>query len=677
MEHGKVVIGAELSTAQLEKDLNKSKKELEKFEREEENLLTKKQKLEIDVTKSENALQSLDDKLAIVNQRIADMKEANLPKNLETNVDYQKLLAQYNAIDNKAQEYYQALELQKTQITQINSKLKDNALIQNELNATISSTSKKIEDFVPPESSKWGEIEGKISGINNNLSQTVKKVAHWGIAVFGIRTAYDAVRSAMNTLSQYDTQMADNIKYIQYALANTLLPVIQTILNLVVRLLQYINYIAKAWTGKNLFKTADVFKSAQKSASGVAQSAKEINKQLAGFDEMNVLSDTSSSGAGGAGGADISAPNIDLTGMQGEVPQWLQWIVDNKDIILSVMTGVAAGLLAWKLGLKGLQSLGIGIAIAGIIYTIQAIIDYLNDPSFENFGKVITGIGIIVAGIAIAFGAWPVAIAGAIIAVVGIIVSNWEKIKKFLTEGINWLRTKGKEIFHSIFGDFLDPIYDGFVDNIELVIKYLDKAIKNAKKIFDNIIDFIKNVFKGDWKAAWENIKNIFSTIFDTMKDYFFMIFNIIKNVVVNVAKTTGNIIAGVFKAVVNGVLWTIETVLNSPIRTINSLIGVINKIPGINLGKLKEFKLPRLAKGGIINQPGRGIPVGYGQAIAGERRAEGVIPLTDSQQMQLLGKSIGRYVTINASITNTMNGRVISRELQKVNNTNNFAFNS
>ena len=520
-------------------------------------------------------------------------------------------------------------------------------------------------------------VQAGINNVNKGLQGTIKKVAHWGIAVFGIRTAYDAVRGAMNTLSQYNTQMADNIEYIRYALASTLQPVIQTILNLVVRLLQYINYIAKAWTGKNLFKTADAFKSAQKSASGVAQSAKEINKQLAGFDEMNVLSDTSSSGAGGAGGADISAPNIDLTGMQGEVPEWLQWIVDHKDEILAVMSGVAAGLLAWKLGLSGIQSLGIGLAIAGVVYTIQSIIKYLQDPSFENFGKVITGIGITVAGVALIFGAWPVAVAGAIIAVVGIIVSNWEKIKKFLTEGINWLRTKGKEIFHSIFGNFLDPIYDGFVDNIELVIKYLDKAIKNAKKIFDNIIDFIKNVFKGDWKAAWENIKNIFSTIFDTMKDYFFMIFNIIKNVVVNVAKTTGNIIAGVFKAVVNGVLWTIETVLNSPIRTINSLIGVINKIPGINLGKLKEFKLPRLAKGGIINQPGRGIPVGYGQAIAGERRAEGVIPLTDSQQMQLLGESIGRYVTINASITNTMNGRVISRELQKVNNTNNFAFNS
>ena len=80
----------------------------------------------------------------------------------------------------------------------------------------------------------------------------------------------------------------------------------------------------------------------------------------------------------------------------------------------------------------------------------------------------------------------------------------------------------------------------------------------------------------------------------------------------------------------------------------------------------------PKLAVGGIINQPGRGVPL----AMGGERGAEGVIPLTDAQQMQKLGEAIGRYITVNASITNTMNGRVISRELKQIENEENFAFN-
>ena len=72
-------------------------------------------------------------------------------------------------------------------------------------------------------------------------------------------------------------------------------------------------------------------------------------------------------------------------------------------------------------------------------------------------------------------------------------------------------------------------------------------------------------------------------------------------NLVVGVAKTTGNVIAGVFKAVVNGVLGALESILNSPIKSVNKLIKVINKVPGISLGTLPTFNLPRLATGAVI----------------------------------------------------------------------------
>ena len=440
-------------------------------------------------------------------------------------------------------------------------------------------------------------VQTGIDNVNKGLTKTIKKVAKWGLAIFGVRSAYMAVRSAMSTISQYEDGMQSNIDYIKYALAYTLKPIIDWILNAVVKLLQYINYIAKAWTGKNLFKTADAFKNAQKGAKGLN---KELQKTTASFDEMNILQDTKSSGGGGA---DITAPNIDLTGMQGEVPQWLKWLVDNKDLILSVFAGVTVGLLAWKLGLTGIQSLGIGLAIAGIVYAIQSIIKYLQDPSWENFGKIITGIGIAVAGVAVIFGAWPVAVGGAIAAIVGLIISNWDKIKDGVENAVQWIKDKFKSIV-----DF-----------------------------FGNLISKIVGLFK-------------------------------------KIGTKVGDAISGAFKAVINGVLKAIENILNFPIKSINKLIDVINAVPGINISTLPTFKLPRLAKGGIINQPGRGIPVG--SAIGGERGQEGVLPLTDSQQMQLLGEAIGRYVTINANITNTMNGRVISRELQKVNNTNDFAFN-
>ena len=461
-------------------------------------------------------------------------------------------------------------------------------------------------------------VQTGIDNVNKGLTKTVKKVTKWGLAIFGVRSAYMAVRSAMNTISQYEDDMKNNIDYIKYALAYTLKPIVEWILNAVVKLLQYVNYIAKAWTGKNLFKTADAFKNAQKGAKGLN---KELQKTTASFDEMNVLQDTKSS----SGGADIIAPNIDLTGMQGEVPQWLKWIVDNKDLILSVFVGVNVGLLAWKLGLKGIQSLGIGLAIAGVIYGIQSIIKYLQDPSFENFGKIITGIGIAVAGVAIIFGAWPIAVGGAISAIVGLIISNWEKIKEFMLNICKWLE-----------------------DNFVLVGKTISDVIKNSLNLFEGlfigvkqILDGIIRIFKGDFK-----------------------------NGINSAMKGIGNIIISVLNTVING--------FNAFILPIRSLIVTAGKITGKKwtMDTIKIPRIPRLAKGGIINQPGRGVPIGYGQAIGGENRAEGVIPLTDSQQMALLGETIGKYVKINNVIDVNMDSRRINRILQNSSDRVNFASN-
>jgi hypothetical protein len=67
---------------------------------------------------------------------------------------------------------------------------------------------------------------------------------------------------------------------------------------------------------------------------------------------------------------------------------------------------------------------------------------------------------------------------------------------------------------------------------------------------------------------------------------------------------------------------------------------------------------------------------VGGGRAIAGEACREAYLPLSDTQLLEELGSTIGKYITINANITNSMNGRVISRELKRINANDNFAMN-
>nr|DAM50268.1 MAG TPA: minor tail protein [Caudoviricetes sp.] len=473
-------------------------------------------------------------------------------------------------------------------------------------------------------------LRKNIDNVGNGISKTVSKVGKWALAVFAVSSAYSLVRNAMSTLTQYNDQMQSNLQYIQYALTSTLKPLIETILNLVVKLLQYVNYIAQAWFGINLFGGAKDFKSMADSSKQTAKNVKETKKNLVGgIDEItNLDSDKNDSSNSGADSG-IKMPSFDLNSIDGPVPSWLQWIVDNKDLILSVMAGVTAGLLAWKLGLGGLKSFGLGIAIAGIVYMIQAVMDYLKDPSWQNFGKIITGIGIAIAGIAIMFGAWPVAIAGAIVAIIGIITSNWENIKSFLQGGVDWLFGKS-DLIHKMFGNLFGGVYDSFVAIIQNILNIFDNTFTMLKGVLDGLIDLIKGVFTGNWEQAWNGIVKIFGSIFTGLIKIAGNTISIIWNVIKGLALTVADVVVGVFKTVVNGVLHAIETILNKPINTINLLVGVINKVPGINIGKLPTFKLPRLAKGGIVNNPGKG--VNMGSYVAGEKGAEAIVPLQNSK---------------------------------------------
>lgn len=512
-----------------------------------------------------------------------------------------------------------------------------------------------------------GKILELLKNMGKETQRTIRKVSTLVLGIFGIRGAYMAVRNAMSVISSQDQQLATDIEYMKNALAYVLEPVVRKIVDLMKTLMFYVGYIAKAWFNK------DIFKNANKSLKNATGNAKALNKELsktrAGFDEMEVLQDTSSSGSSGGSGA--TTPSFDLTqGMQDEVPEWLKWIGEHGEEIIAIVAGITAGLTAIHFGLTAIQSLGIGVAVVGLTYAIQSLLDYLKDPTWENFGRTIQGIGLFVIGLGIAFTNLYIIVAGIIVLIVGTVIKYWEKIKAFIIKAINWL-AESIEIVRNVFGDQIANIYTTFVNTLKYIFIQFNHLVTKVRETFDLIIALVKNVLTGNWKEAWKNIGQIFNNILDIMFTKAKITLGAIIGLAVAIAQTIGYTIGDVFKGVVNGVLYAIETLLNKPIRTINKFINLIRVIPGLNnLGTLPTFKLPRLAKGGIINMPGRGV------AIGGESGKEGVIPLTDSQQMALLGEAIGRYITVNANITNTMNGRVISRELQRVQNDSDFAYN-
>ena len=653
---GWVTIGTKLDSKQLDKDLKEAERELNRFEKESEKLTTAKAKVEIDLQdyekQKEKIKQSTDELLT----------KAQTEEQVET-----LLSMENNQLDQLNSKYSK----QFAKIEEINKKLQENAHNQGLVKKQTQELTSQLS-----RANQLSSIQKSIDSIGSSIKQTTRNVGRWAVSLFGVASAYAIVRQSMSTLSEYNEDLANKISNVRLVLATALEPVINRILGLVVTLLTYLNYITKTLFGLDLFARAGELttnKMAKDLKSG-SKSAKELKKQLAGFDEMNVLQDNTSANGGG-GGASSKVPEFNLP--EGEVPQWLKdlvnFVLDNKDAVIAGLVGIASALGLLKLGLNPIMALGLGIAIAGVVFAIESLLKYLKNPTWENFGKIIQGIGVAIIGLGIAFLGLPAIIIGVAVLIVGTIIRYWEQIKAKLQQGIDWLKGQSDNI-HKKFGDTIGNIYDTFVEILGKILQGWDNTFKDMKKVFDELIKFVKAIINKDWKGAWESAKNIVGTIFDTIVKNIKLAFSSIVSVLKVVGSTIGNALGNAIKGAINSVLNSVESTLNVPINAINGLLDVINRIPGVKISRLSRLRLPRLAKGGVINQPGRGVMVG--SAVAGERGQEGVIPLTDSQQMALLGEAIGKYITINANITNTMNGRVISRELQKIQDESNFAFN-
>lgn len=670
MADGSIMIETKLSTNKFDKQVIDLEKKIKNEEEKAQLKLKAKLQAEDELEKHKQKIFEIEKEYEKTSQQVEHLQNIMSKQSQGISLTPQDFtdLQNYAEINKQNEKLGATLDKAYEKQTKLNNKVEQTSLAYKKIQDNVQGYKTKIEGVkLQKQQAQVNQIKDGFNKMNTSVSSSIKHIGRLALGIFSVASAYRLMSAASSTLGQYDEQYATNLEYIRYLIAQTIAPALKYVVNLASTLLSYLNYIAQAWFKVTLFS-----KNSSKNFMKARESTSKIKKDLqtTPFDEMNVLSDTSSSGTSGA-----VAPSIDPSMLKGEVPDWLKWIVDNKDLIFSIFAGISAGLLAWKLGLEGIEALGIGLLVAGLIYTIQSLIDYLNDPSWENFGKIIQGVGIAIIGLGALIGSVPLVVAGAIVLIVGTIVKYWEQIKAFLQQGIDWLKGKSDWV-HEMFGEVIGNIYDAWVEKLQLILNFFDNTFKNIKSIFDDIISFIRNVFAGNWKGAWENIKNIFAAIWNQIKNTFVTIFSLIKNMVVTVAQTTGTIIAGVFKVVINAVLRTIETVLNAPIRAINSLIGVINNVPGINLGTLSTFNLPRLAKGTILNAPGRGVPVAGGTALAGEAGREAYLPLSDTQLLEELGSTIGKYINLNATIPIYVGNRQIAREIKKINTESDFAFN-
>lgn len=536
---------------------------------------------------------------------------------LKTQERMSELKKQYEELNQTDPKLARNIEETKTKLQLMNDQLEESKAKANEFEKAIKNAAKNnmgkslgqgIED-----------IGKKLDKFKNKMTRLIGTAMVFSLlrnSLTSLRSSFVSLLKENDTFSSSLNQIKANLMTAFAPIYNAVLPAINNLMNALSKVTGTIAVFISSLFGKSLGDAKKEAEGLSKSLKKVGKSGNDASGSLSKIDKLDVIGKNESSGGGGVGNTDTG---IDYSG-DIQISQRLldflnaikNFVVNNKELILGLFTGIISALALMKLGISGIMSLGIGLVIAGIVTLIQGIVNFIKDPSWENFGVILEGLALILAGVAVAMlavnaanpVAWIVLAIALITALGALIIKNWDKIKEVLGKVGSW-------VYDNIIapvGNFFKGLWEG--------IKNIWSTCKTWWK--EHVIDPIVNFFKGMWegvkngaKNAWEGIKNVFSTVATFFKNIFSNAWEGVKKVFSTGGKIFDGIKDGIvtaFKNVVNAIIRGINKVVALPFNGINK---VLDKIQNVSFLGITPFdflswrapvpQIPELAKGTVI----------------------------------------------------------------------------
>ena len=201
------------------------------------------------------------------------------------------------------------------------------------------------------------------------------------------------------------------------------------------------------------------------------------------------------------------------------------------------------------------------------------------------------------------------------------------------------------------FPTIILALYEALPNIVESIISWLTNPdtigllIDAAIKLFMGIVEAVPRIlgalvgaFGRLFNSLWSRIVGIFGGL----------------------GGQIANAIGGGLKQGINGVLGIIENGINVPFNLINGAIGIINLVPGVNIGKIPRLQIPRLYTGGIVEPSGNIIRAGDGGErawVVPESKMASLVSKINSRIDASMGRNNGTINTDNTkNITQNFN---------------------
>ena len=506
---GSIVITAKVDNAQAEKELDRLTKKIENIEREISGKQAEKSKW---VQSAEELGVQLDSAKAKLYEMqtaakgIFSSEQISMQKEMVNSLQYQ-----WNSAENQVEKYDRQIQ---SATVKLNQNKEQAAEVADQI-ATAEKNQRNFGDAVDGTNKRFDKLLSRVSRL-------ASRVFLFSVITAGLRS----VRSWMGDVITSNAEASAAIARLKGALltmaqplVSVVIPAFTTLVNLLTAIVGKIAAFISALGGKTVQQSADAAKALNKQANaigGVGSAAKEAQKQLMGFDEINRMESTDTSGGSVSGaGTDDIQPDFG----------WADGISETLDRIANYVLLIGLGFLLWKIGdlLPGqlgdiLKKLGLILATIGfLLIAWDGLKDaWENGVDWGNMAEMILGVAVAAGALYLAFGKTAAGImlivGGAVLFVTAIhdMMENGMALQNTLL-AIAGIMMEGIGI--GIMTKSWIPMLIAGIAGILLAIVYFtghgEELISGLKQLFQGFIDFITGVFSGDWDKAWKGIVNV------------------------------------------------------------------------------------------------------------------------------------------------------------------------
>nr|DAP55201.1 MAG TPA: minor tail protein [Caudoviricetes sp.] len=591
---GSIIIETKLDDADAQKELIKLSKKIDKMREELSEKQTQQSGIKSELESATNEALKTEKVISRLKAELSDTQQITSGKTNASPLEFLSAQEKQAAITASLKEQEALLNFQNKDAEKLGkqyTEITDKVINQSTALETAENRAAELTEQLSHAGKEAGNMPPSFDKIWKKLQLMARRVFVFTVVLSVLRQIkaflWDVIKADAQASAAF-AQLKGALLTLAQPIISVVVPAFTLLVHVLTAVVSQLARLVAMISGKSIDsakKSAKALNDQTKALKGTGKAAKDAGKSLAAFDEINQLSDNSSSASGGGASSTDIAPDF----------SFLDGVDERLRKIANAVLLIGAGLALWKISSKlpgmlgeiGTKLAGMAIAIGGLMLMFDGLKDaWENGLDWTSLMEIIAGATALVGGLTLAFGKNGTAI-GLVVAGLAALVTGFSDA---MENGVNLKNTllvlagiiaTGLGI-GMLTGSTLPALVAGIMSvlyAITVLVGNGDQLMQNFKEIFAGAAEFIDGLIHQDVNKMLNGLKKM-------------------------------------VKGALNAVLTIVGSVVNLIIRGLNWLIDKINSIsfsvpdwvPGIggkswsaNIPHASEWGIPQLAQGAVI----------------------------------------------------------------------------